>query len=1506
MLVQTENVTDVEYKMKGRLYMKKTISVLLVTTMIITILSAMATTAFAASNTATLNGNNVKAYGDGLTFKGFGVLSANSTSALLLDYKSEFPEKYWELVNVLFGGDHPIFTHVKIEMGNDGNNSTGAEPAPMRPTQNETTANASRSTGLVLAADAKKINPNVKVSGIQWNVPTGITRGANDGYYNWYKQTIFDCYEKWGYIWDYIGPCTNESSVQADWVKYFKDRIVNENSFPANWPQEAKDKYRAMKFIADDQNNGSTSPMAVANAMNTDAALRDIIDAMGSHYSRGNNESTVRSLVTGYNKEVWYSEASAAFSRVEYHENKTNVYGTASIGGRNSALSPVDSWMAMLVNEYKTHAIFQPAIMSFYGATQYNGKGYIDASEPWSGYLHYDESIYILKHFTDFAVAGWSYDSYGDDVWIFVPDASANSLRPSGGHANNASNAASFATFVAPDKSAFSTVVVNNSGTANTQTVNFSNMNLPAGARYYIWRTMANSYMQLQNPGGTAISGTGISNIAIPAYSCVTITTVNRTPDRLPAESASLPLDSGTTGRGFDTGSNTLYADDFGYADEPAVPITTQNGASESLVPYMQSRGNEPRYMQDGSGAWQVENGVLRQVCTSTQSEWNSNSPITRFGDHKWMNYAVSVDAIPGNTSTNACVLSARNIIGQGISSSGYRLSIARNGAWNAYKAGTSVSSGNVTAKANGLAYRLKIECNGNVIRFYIDGVLLYTYTDSTRPWLFGRVALGMGGWYAGGFDNLLIEKIDSAIPYATRFVDNGDDDITYSGSWTHRVSAAETGTSPGDGDSMDNWYRSTSWKTGTATTNYMQFKVDGTGFALVGNQTTTGAISVQTSANGDSGWTTAQSYTTDGAAGRRGAFIMVNGITPGYYARVTFTSSSYSPEIDGVYIYGGTLMQRLTASPGIKDFGKVAAGYSSVAAQMFTIKCEGTTGATGISATLGKGSNSPFEITSALDATSLASGATSTIAVRPKSGFGIGKYTDLITIPDDSGAALTVYLSFEVIPPYTVSPGSKDFGSEETGYAAIAPQTYTITNNTENPLTVTKTIASGVNFTITNAGGVTIPALGTSTFTVAPNIGLSPGAYADTITITNGAISNAISVSFTVIDPNALVSVSDAVFACYDNGAGLPFAVTALTKSGRSVRAPVVWNTTGINFGNSVYNTITVPGTATYNGNSLTFDAKVEVVKAGTVYFINSGTNGNYNGTSTSVGSDVYDAVKNLVGAANLKNATSDRAFTSGSWGFRTGTSRTIDVNGTNISVTASSNVSGRALPGSYSNLKTESGTYGGNNTANYSYEYAVPLDAGKSYDICVGLADWWSNARTVMVTVENSSGTVLAALNGTAGTSVSAGARTRVIGTIPAISDPDANGVTIRLTARTQSQAPTCSYVIIAEQGLTPPPQKDRLSMEITTLSKSGANVSGTVDIWNYDTEAVSGTAYLAAYDKDGKFLALQEIWSGRLEQDEIALPFAFEAPDTATVKLFLWDDLFVPIIAAQSKSI
>ena len=108
----------------------------------------------AADYTVTIKGSDVAKAAEnvnGLTYKGFGMLNGNSTSNLLLDYKYENPQKYDEMMQYLFGGEYPLFTHIKMEMGNDGNNSTGAEACTMRYEDEE--ADASRSPGFVMVAD---------------------------------------------------------------------------------------------------------------------------------------------------------------------------------------------------------------------------------------------------------------------------------------------------------------------------------------------------------------------------------------------------------------------------------------------------------------------------------------------------------------------------------------------------------------------------------------------------------------------------------------------------------------------------------------------------------------------------------------------------------------------------------------------------------------------------------------------------------------------------------------------------------------------------------------------------------------------------------------------------------------------------------------------------------------------------------------------------------------------------------------------------------------------------------------------------------------------------------------------------------------------------------------------------------------------------------------------------------------------------------------------------------
>jgi len=86
----------------------------------------------------TVDGNTVNK-DEGTVYRGLGVVTGNNSSRLLMDYKTENPDAYWEIMNLLFKKDYGAgLTHVKIEFGTDVNSSSGTEPSIMRSASQET------------------------------------------------------------------------------------------------------------------------------------------------------------------------------------------------------------------------------------------------------------------------------------------------------------------------------------------------------------------------------------------------------------------------------------------------------------------------------------------------------------------------------------------------------------------------------------------------------------------------------------------------------------------------------------------------------------------------------------------------------------------------------------------------------------------------------------------------------------------------------------------------------------------------------------------------------------------------------------------------------------------------------------------------------------------------------------------------------------------------------------------------------------------------------------------------------------------------------------------------------------------------------------------------------------------------------------------------------------------------------------------------------------------------
>ena len=812
-----------------------------------------------------IDGNLVKATNlNGLTFKGFGVLSANGTSELLMDYKSEHPEAYAQLLLVLFGGDRPLMTHVKVEMGNDRNNSTGPDPATMRLASEA--ANVRRSPGFQLAADARQLNPNLKVSILRWNAPGWAN--TNDKVYTWFKNTILAAYRTYGYMVDYVNPGLNERASDVAWTKQYASKLKADTAgFESATEQEL---YRSIQVvISDEAGIGSFGGTAIS-----DAALRDAIAVAGYHYNTDDDSSgNFKKLAEQFDKEVWNSEAQATFGNSSFRPNNNTkdptIAGTG-IGGINGPLEMGNTIVKGFVNSRRSHFVYQPAIGSFYEGGQYSFKELLSARDPWSGWMHYDAGLQILRHFSWFAKTGWENQSNTAGIWRLLPQSSASGATGTN-PVNGRNGTPSYLTLAAPDKRNFSTVFVNDSESTKTYQLRPTNMAFDANPALELWETSAAepgkafnaSYMHYRcSAAGSASNG---YTITVKPYSVLTATTLANSSNAayavpLPTEGIRTVLDTNADGSAQSTSDSILYADDFDYTKKTVAVIGTA-GKVMGSESYVTARGGSqsvmPRFLCDRNGAFEAylpsgsSNYVLRQQVDQPSmglgGTWNEGAPITAVGDNRWLNYKASVDVSFENSSTqngnNYAAIGARQQGGANshtISGTPYVLKFQFDGSWQFSVDGVSAASGNVVAGTGGVTiagfnaaydawHNLALQVVESKITACLDGVVLTTYTDP-KARLSGRVDLA-SGYYFTRFDNLKVERVAGSASYYSEVLDNLEMTdlaspsavkLVYAGSWAHEL-----------GKSMYDYQRSLSTSRAAGAT--LKYDLTGTGLDILG-----------------------------------------------------------------------------------------------------------------------------------------------------------------------------------------------------------------------------------------------------------------------------------------------------------------------------------------------------------------------------------------------------------------------------------------------------------------------------------------------------------------------------------------------------------------------------------------------------------------------------------------------------------------------------------------------
>jgi hypothetical protein len=748
--------------------------------------------------TITIDGRNVDPHN---RFKGFGTVTANNTSRLMLDYKEEHPEAYWEIMNKLFNPKTGAgLTHVKVELGADVNSSSGTEPATMR--YADEPADVLRGAGFQFAADAKSINPDITTEILRWGEPRWTWNGAaNKEYenrYQWYKQTIDAVYREYGFKLDYVGISQNERAQnnngknELEWLKYFTATIKQEPNYESD--------YKHIKLVAAD---GYRDTSTISRTLLEHPDLIDEIDVISSHYGlTGSNELTQlqnKLIADGKKpKEIWVSEGIAPMINARYRQNMEPQYsglgGKAGIVDVTSRIISVYTWTGAGRNPLRAVSFdFQPSVAAFYEGSAYNPKHLISAYDPWSGFYEVDGGLQGVRHVMNF-VGHDDHTTPENERWMYVQDATFSDGAFFDGGVDVDTSTHNYMTLKDPSTDDYTTVFANNTRNTRKYQIQAKHLSGKENAPVYVWETRGADAGQSYDANwlkriGKITPNNGVYEVEVKPYSIVTITTLDKESEVPGFGYASQPVDLSK-----DTILGLPYKDDFEYNTYPV----DAKGRD-----YIGRRSGTPRYTTDQTAAFEVVRKATKPVAAGSSlrtdldipdaeahgnmlqqkitpdiigADWavwggrdgsaSNGNPTATLGDHRWANYKASYDFLLDTHTPevegrkNYALLGVRQVKAGGADSHApYNARVFSDGSYEILKLDKVVASGTIEGFNNKIWHNLAFEAKENVFTLYLDGVELASYTDADSAVMAGRIALG-SGYYETLIDNLRVEPI--------------------------------------------------------------------------------------------------------------------------------------------------------------------------------------------------------------------------------------------------------------------------------------------------------------------------------------------------------------------------------------------------------------------------------------------------------------------------------------------------------------------------------------------------------------------------------------------------------------------------------------------------------------------------------------------------------------------------------------------------------------------------
>lgn len=690
-------------------------------------------------------------------FRGLGAVTCNGSSRLLMDYKEENPDQYWEIMNWLFHPKNGVgLSHIKIELGCDSDTSSGAEPTTKRnPGQD---ANVKRGAGFMFAHDALEINPDITVDMLCWGIPAWVEekyeKSDKAGFkarYRWYKETMDAAYDTWKIKFSYVSANRNERVIEKEWTKYLRKALDTEKI--------QRYDYSKVKIVAADE----TDNMYVAQEMLADSEYRDAVDVIGCHYN-SYMDKNVKKLHDTYKKEVWFSEGSSVATDSIFGVNNTE--NGKSTTGLNGMLDIANRIIIGMAQSDMTLYEFQPSVAAYYDGTVYFPKQLLAANTPWSGGYSVSNGLVMSMHFTNFIEKGWCIvksGSHGD-----------------GTQTNHCITDTKNTYLTAADKKTgdYSTVITNDSKKARTYNVKVSNLK-KASSKVSVWETKSNEKSEaydahwLEKTGTLTPTKSGKTytyTVTVEPYSMVTLTTTTGQKEYAERKKTT-SVDSEKT----DEKLELPYTDNFEYKKA-----------------YLKRRGKTPRYTSDVNGAFEIVklangNRVMRQQINKDHmpSGWSGApmDPVTSLGDDTWKDYIVSADVMldSDENAKNYAAICARYNAVQSIADNGYWLRIYQDGIWRLYSNQGKIANGKISGMKQGRFVNLKLKVLDNTVTAYINNEQVAKKTVKKSPVNSGRVAFA-SAYYKNSFDNVKVLPVSGGITHITR-MDDLNSVLKFSGS---------------------------------------------------------------------------------------------------------------------------------------------------------------------------------------------------------------------------------------------------------------------------------------------------------------------------------------------------------------------------------------------------------------------------------------------------------------------------------------------------------------------------------------------------------------------------------------------------------------------------------------------------------------------------------------------------------------------------------------------------